>query len=86
MVACGCAEWLLLQVDADHKIVLHFFIKQLTLGQFYALEKACLQTEEYGREVSDFSGGSDNDQKTLVFFKSHKNYFIFTNWIFPNHN
>ncbi|XP_045125620.1 U8 snoRNA-decapping enzyme-like [Portunus trituberculatus] len=39
------------QVDSPHNLVLHFFIKQLTLGQFCDLEKACPQCSEYGKEV-----------------------------------
>ncbi|KAK8394507.1 hypothetical protein O3P69_006588 [Scylla paramamosain] len=39
------------QVDSAHNLVLHFFIKQLTLGQFCDLEKACPQCHEYGMEV-----------------------------------
>lgn len=39
------------QVAGDRKIVLHFFIKQLTLEQFCTMEKACCQSTEYGNEV-----------------------------------
>lgn len=50
-----------LQVAGDRKIVLHFFIKQLTLEQFCTMEKACCQSTEYGNEVSSLPGNSDND-------------------------
>lgn len=52
---------MVLQVAGDRRIVLHFFIKQLTLEQFCTVEKACFQSTEYGNEVSSFPGGCDND-------------------------
>ncbi|KAK8394503.1 hypothetical protein O3P69_006586 [Scylla paramamosain] len=39
------------QVAGDRRLVLHFFIKEVTLEQFIALEKSCLQSRDYGKEV-----------------------------------
>lgn len=52
---------MMLQVAGDRKLVLHFFIKEVTLEQFIALEKSCLESTDYGKEVSSLSGMSSCD-------------------------